>query len=380
VASSQQSGAGILTASASSGFLDFVGQAAKIGSAITVALGISKAVTEWTSAGRKNRAVERAARLASFVDALNKISTSRELSPSVQQVREKAEEEFIQATDRCYPVPSSPPKWRLLLLIYLPPRLLAYIPHFFFFSLCALAGYGIVETVNDILKGTADSSDFFGLVVIGGLICFAQRWAGLEWRHCNGIASEPKRLAFGMSWYPANTFLGLLSNSSLVLGILGLSTLFMPSGFVSAETIVDVLPRWQRVVSVFVGSASIPVSYLWSRAESMLYSGTIRPLSLRDFLRYVLEPQSPERLVGLLAFFFLNVWCVVLLLDLRFVQIATNFPDGSVGTVGIGGAFLALLLVFVLNGLVPWIAAYHGLSDLLDHGRTAPEGAEHDGV
>ena len=133
------------------GFLHYVSQALKVGTAITAFIGVLKAITEWTASGQRNRALEKATRLAAFLDALRKVvPTDSELGAN-SELLENAQREFTQAASRCFSAKLIPSKLRLALLIYLPPRPIAYIPHFLFFTLCALAvtaAIGIVVTFS----------------------------------------------------------------------------------------------------------------------------------------------------------------------------------------------------------------------------------------
>jgi hypothetical protein len=194
-----------------------------------------------------------------------------------------------------------------------------------------------------------------------------QQWAALEWRKGQGIVLSPRRLYHGLRWYPANSFWGLFANSLLVV-----YPIFLAFSFAAASASYQnfsVWPFWQLVVFSLVGCHLIVVAYLWSRAEYLLYSGRVRLLSMRDLMRRATQPQTPESWIGLLAFFLLTIWCLILLTDLRFVQRIASFADGSAGTTGQASAWTMLLTVLFLYGFIPWIAVYRGLSNLLDYGR-----------
>jgi len=260
-------------------------------------------------------------------------------------------------------------------LVYLPPRLGAYIPHFFFFSLCALAAFGIG---SDVLDKTADADDLFAFGAMGVLICFMQQWAALEWRKSEGIILPLRHLNNRIDWYPANTFLGLLSNFFFIVYFIELLLAFTatPSLYQSGYS---VWPLWQRVVLAIVGCPLTAVAYLWSRAEYLHSLGEIKPLSLCDMIHRAARSKTPESVIGLLVFFLLTIWCLILLLDLTFVQRIASFPDGSVGTVGSAGGSAATVTVLFLYGVIPWIAVYRRLSDLLDHGHTTTREVKCDG-
>jgi len=199
-----------VTDSTSAENLRYIREALQVGSAITIALGIMKGIAEWTAAGRKNKALERVARLATLIDATTKVSFSEECAAFISGIRVTAEEEFMRATDRCYRPKSVPSKIRRAFLIYLPPRPWAYVPHFFFFSLCSLVVFGFG---SEVLDKTADMKDFIAFLSIACLIYFMQRWAAFEWRKSRAIELTPIHLKYGVCWYPANTFLGLVANS-----------------------------------------------------------------------------------------------------------------------------------------------------------------------
>jgi len=229
---------------------------------------------------------------------------------------------------------------------------------------------------SDILDKSASADDLVVFLEIVGLICFMQRWAALEWRKSRAIDLKPLRLRRAIDWYPANTFLGLLANSVLVANLGGLLSLF--GGSLYREPFDSAWPHWQHLIIVLVGCPTIPIAYFWSRSEFMHYSGAIRPLPLRDVIRAVISFRSPERLAGAFAFFFLTIWSVILLLDLRFVPRIASFPDGSVGTLGFGAAWAITLAVFLFSGVIPWIAVYRGLPNLFDRGRATRQEVQRD--
>jgi hypothetical protein len=364
----QQPNVEAVTGTSFSSYLGYAGQALKVGTAITALLAIVKAITEWTASGRKNRALEKATRLATFIEALTKRESTETKSELGSELLENAQREFALAANRCYRTKAQPSKIRRAFLIYLPPRLVAYIPHFLFFTLCALAVSATVGIISDILDKTADMGDLAIVLVIGIVAYFMQQWAALEWRKSQDVLLQPRRLFVGFKWYPANSFWGLFANSFLIifpiLVIFGLSTKDSTN-----TSLYSVWPVWQRIVFSLVGCQLFAVGYLWCRAEFLLCSGEIKRLSVRDLVLRVVRPQTPEGLIGLLAFSLLTIWCCVLLLDLRFVQQIASFGDGSVGTAGAGAAYSVLLVSLILYGVIPWIAVYRGLSDLLDHGR-----------
>jgi hypothetical protein len=357
----------------------YISVAAAIGTVITVAIGIAQAVAAWTASGRKNRALMRATQLAALIEATVKMAPSQIDAPFLLELRESAEREFIQAAGRCYPAKQLPSKVRQLFLIYLPPRMLAYIPHFLFFSLCSLAVIAVFEIGDSILDRTAGADDLMVFFLIACLICFMQRWAALELRKRNNVVLQRKHLRCGINWYPANSYWGLLSNALLITCLAGLPLNFLSGGSAVSHTMVSVWPHWQRLVMTLVGCTLIPTYYLWSRAESLHPSRTTKPLSPSYIARRAVDFRFPECLVGTLAFCLLTLWCFVLLFDLRFVPRIASFPNGTAGRFGFAGGCTIILSGLLFDGVFPWIAVYRGLRDLLDHGRAAPQEVRHDG-
>jgi hypothetical protein len=374
----EESSSDALTTAVSPALFLYIGQALKFGSALTVVVGIMRAVTEWTASGRKNRRIERAARLATFANSLAARETSSQVGPELSEARERAEREFIEASARCYPKTVSPSKTRRLFLMYLPPRLLAYVPHFFFFTLCALAGFAVYGEYTRTLEDSVDVGSIVVSLEIVGLICFMQRWAALEWRKCNGLVSQPKHLGRRIIWYPANSFLGLVANSMLIIGLSGLLLgPFLP-GLANYQSYTDDLCVWQRILLNLGRCFLVPVAYFWSRSESMHFSGEIKSLSPSDIVRYARDFRLSEQMVGMLALFFLTIWCLILFSEVIFVSRIATYPDGNVGTIGFGMGYALAATSLVFSGIIPWIAVYRGLSDLLDHGRSAPLGVQCD--
>lgn len=291
---------------------------------------------------------------------------------NTSELLENAQREFSVAAGRCYRPKELPSKGRRAFLIYLPPRLLAYIPHFLFFTSCALAVSAAIGIGGDVLDKTAEPSDLFVVLIILVLAFFMQQWAALEWRKNKGIPLPPRQLFRLLSWYPANTFLGLLSNSLLVVYFSSLVLAFTAKDS-TPPSFIFIWPSWQRIVMTLVACPIIPTIYLWSRSEYLLYSEKVRQLSLGDIMRLEARSMPGQSLIGLLVFFLLTIWCLVLLSDLRFVGRIALSADGSVGTAGLVGAWSAMIVVLLLYGFVPWIAVYRGLSDLLDYGPAAKQ-------
>ncbi len=374
----EESGTEALTTATSPALFLYIGQALKFGSALTVFVGIMRAITEWTASGRKNRRIERAARLATFANSLADRETSNQGGQEISEARERAEREFLEASARCYPKTAFPSKTRRLFLMYLPHRLLAYVPHFFFFSLCALACFAVYGEYTRTLEDSVGVVSILVFLEIVGSICFMQRWAALEWRKCNGLVSPPKHLGFGIIWYPANSFLGLVANSMVIIGLTGLLLgPFLP-GLANYQSYTDDLRVWQRILITLGRGFLLPVAYFWSRSESMHFSGEIKSLSPSDIVHYARDFRLSERMVGIVIFFLLTIWCLVLFFDVFFVSRIATFPDGDVGTLGFGLGYTLAAIFLVFNGIIPWIAVYRGLSELLDHGRLTPLGVQCD--
>lgn len=322
--------------------------------------------------------MDKAIRLGNFVSAASKISSGDVSDPEVLEAKRSAERELIEATAGCCPPKVHLSMIRQFLLIYLPPRWVAYVPHFFFFSFWAFAGVWVYEASTDN-SGDIGVGELLGvLLVIGCFILFMQRWAALEWRRKSGEILAPDRLRFGLRWYHANSLLGLVSNSLLLVSTLAL--LLMPlinlMATKSGPSFVEAWPNWRRIVMVVIGSPSLPIAYFWSRSEFLLSSGAIRQLTLREIARRARDFRFPEGLIGASAFVLLTIWCLVLILDVRYIARIAAFPDGSVGTVGLGGAWVAVGFMFLLNGAVPWMAVYRGLPMLLTYLPLSPEGRQ----
>ena len=174
-------------------------------------------MTEWTASGRRNRALEKATQLAGFVEALTKMEPAEASSGHASEMLDNARREFSLAASKCYRPKAQPSRIRRAFLIYLPPRLVAYIPHFLFFTLCALAVGATVGIGGDILDKAADFGDLAVVLVIVILAFFVQQWAALEWRKSQNVELRSRQLVAGMRWYPANTFWGLFANFFLVI-------------------------------------------------------------------------------------------------------------------------------------------------------------------
>jgi hypothetical protein len=204
----QQPNAEAINATAFSGYLRYASQALKVGTAITAFIGILKAITEWSASGRKNRALEKATRLAAFVDAVTKMARTCGESGANSKLLENAQREFVQVSSRCHRAKSAPSKIRQAFLIYLPPRLIAYIPHFLFLTLCALAVSAAIGISGDILDKSADVGDLMVVLIIGvpGLLHAAMGCTGVEERSRNRIITSTP-----ISWVavvPGQQFLG----------------------------------------------------------------------------------------------------------------------------------------------------------------------------
>ena len=370
----QESGAEAITTLTSHNLWVYVGQAIKFGSGITVIIGVLKAIKELTASGRKNKRIERAAQLALFVRSLASFDELDKSAGLTSAVREQAESEFIEAAALCYAPKVSPSKLRRLFLIYLPPRPAAYVPHFLFFSLCSLACLAIYG----VASGTIDEPFDSGWIVVSlellGLILFMQRWAALEWRRRNGIVLQPQLFRMGLAWYSANTFVGLISNAVICLSLASLLISPLVARNRSYVSFMLAWPAWQRVVIPLVSFFLIPTAYFWSRAENMHFNGEIKPLNISDIYRHARRPRSAVEFVGILALLLSTVWCFVVFSDLYYVIRIGNFPDGEAGTLGIGGGLTITTMLIIFRGIVPWVAIYRGLSDLLDHGRQIPTG------
>jgi len=232
-------------------FAEYAGIALKVGTGITALLALVKGLSEWTASGRKKGAMDRVVRLSEFIRAITRINAD-ELRNEVLEARDKARKELADTSAECYPNEVPPSKFRRLFLIYLPSRWLAYVPHILFFTLWGLVGAAAYSALTD------DSQDMTGrewlglLVFLVSLILFMQRWAALEWRRRTGEVAAPVPLRFGLHWYPANSFLGLISNALLVLQ--SASLLFMPlviaAGTAREPSLRGFLPAWQQAVIV----------------------------------------------------------------------------------------------------------------------------------
>jgi hypothetical protein len=375
----QEPNSQLLTANAPPDYLALLGKAATAGGVIMAIIGIVKAVNEWTAIGRKNKALNRTTQLAALIQATTKMTTSQADASLLSGLRESAELEFMKAAARCYPVKRLPSKIRQLFLLYLPPQPLAIIPHFLFFSLCSLTGIALFAVGDNALDRTADANDLLAIVMIVCVTCLMQRWAALELRKANKIVLPTKHLRFGISWYPANSHWGLLSNSLLIFYGVGLLWSVLSGGASDNSVIFALWPYWQRLVMALVSCALVPIYYLWSRAESMNHSGAIKPLTLRGLGRDAFRLRPLDRFAGLLAFCLATIWCLVLVLDMRLASRIALLPDGVAGTLGLGRAWATLVPTVLFEGVFPWIAIYRGLPDLLDHGRAAAQGVECNG-
>jgi hypothetical protein len=367
----QQPNTGGLATTSFSTYLGYASQALGVGTAITALIGIFNAISDWTTSGRKRRALERAARLAGFIEAVSKMEVGGKVEPAAGLL-ESAKREFALAAAECYRARALPSSIRRAFLIYLPPRLIAYIPHFLFFTLCALAVTAAIGIGTDIHDNAADPSDLFVVLLIAMLAYFMQQWAALEWRRSQGVLLRPRQMFVGLRWYPANNSWGLFAHSFTVT-----YPVLLLYGFTAGDSmnqsIYSVWPAWQRIGFTLIGCQLIGVACLWCRAEYLLHSGEMRRVSLRSLVLRVARYPTPENLVGLIVFSLLTIWCLILLLDLRFVQQIASFGDGSAGTAGAGGAYSAVLTVLIVYGVIPWIAVYRGMSDLLNHGRTTAQ-------
>ncbi len=322
--------------------------------------------------------MEEAIRLAGFVDATSRIPGDDKLGTELREAEERAQKELADITAGCYRPGTPPSRIRRILLLYLPARWYAYAPHILFFTLWALLGGGIYSALTDDSQDLTRGEWAWTFLLIGCFLVLMQRWAALESRRRNGQILAPTRLIIGLNWYHANSFLGLVSNSWLVLNAAGL--LFMPLAYLTISpvqsTAVSAWPQWQRIVMVIINAPSLPIAYFWSRSEFLLASGSIRPMGVREIVRRSSEPRFPERPICALAFFFLTAWCVVLVLDTMNIGVIAAVPDGSVGTIGLAGAWLSWALVFLLSGGVPWIAVYRGLPMVFNDLKLPPEGVQ----
>jgi hypothetical protein len=372
----QENDARALTNAHSFDFLSYAGVGLKIGTAITAFFGALKALSEWTAYGRKKRAMEKVIRLAGFINAANQIPNVDPLSSEVRDARDNALKDLTETMAECYPPDIPPSRIRRFLLFYLPPRWVAYVPHFFFFSLWAFAGAWLYAVWTDD-SGDIGTKDLLGvLLLIGCFILFMQRWAAVEWRRKKGDILAPSRLKFGLHWYHANSFLGLVSNSLLILNAVALLLMPLIDSMTSNSHpyMVDALPNWQRIVMVIIGAPSFLIAYFWSQSEFLIASRAIRQLTLREIAQRARDFRFPERPAGALVLFLLTIWCLVLIFDVKYLGRIAAFPDGSVGTVGFGEAWFTFSLVFLLNGAVPWIAIYRGLPMLFTNVSLCPEG------
>jgi hypothetical protein len=378
----QSSGAATIGAPASAGllasFATYGREAGEITAAIAAFLAILKAVGGVTSRGRKKRAQESVARLAALIHAAERFTSSKDESSILQDLISKAEADLLRAAADCYPRPKSPPRWRRILLIYLPRSPRAWLPHILFVLCCVFVILASIGAGSDFLSGTPTSDDLFAVGMALALACFSQRWAAIERRNHSNSRLEPRRLPFGLKWYPANTFLALVANSLLVWSAF---SLFIPAswGAGQSQLITDPLPVWQHLALGAIACAITPVAYLWSRTEWLVFKGEISPLSPRAIFRRLAVPVPTEQVIGLLALLLLAAWCLVLLTDLPLVPRIASSPDGEVGTLGAGIAWTIVSTLILFWGAMPLLAVYRGLAELFDNRRTAPKGTGNDG-
>lgn len=218
-------------------------------------------------------------------------------------------------------------------------------------------------------------ADLDGMLTIVCIIIFVQRWACIELRRAYSETLVPAKLVAGLYWYRANSFLGLIANAVILLAIfelLGFPIGFRASG--SAVSIGQAFPAWQLILVSIIGAPLLLLAYYWSRAEYFIGVGGVRPVTALEIMRQSRDLRFPERLIGLLCFLFLSVWCVLLLFDVKYLARIAAFPDGSVGTLGFGVAWMVIVLRFLFWGVIPWLAVYRGLPLLFNYDSLSIEG------
>jgi len=249
-------------------------------------------------------------------------------------------------------------------LLYIPQGLWGYVSHFFFFLSTALLGYGLFSTVQDIVDRSVSMDDFDGLIAVGAMTLFAQRWGAMQWRRSEGIECGPRKLRLGLLWFPANSFLGLVANAYLITNIFSVIRAFMPAG--SPPLLATALiPEWQYPFLICVGAATIPAAYFWPGVEHGLFTGRLAAPSPKKLLRQLNLRPSPERAAGLLVLVLLTLWVFALLLDFTRIPLAASAPDGGVATIGLEGASAEALAALIFLGILPWLPVYRGISALL---------------
>jgi hypothetical protein len=184
-------------------------------------------------------------------------------------------------------------------------------------------------------------------------------------------AGERKPFVIRRAIYPANNFLGLVANVMLTVTILNLPVVHVST---AATTLSDHLfPLWQQVPLALSYSLSLPIFYFWSASEFRHSTGQLRNVRFQELRESAINYRQPEKVVGTVAFLMMSARLLILIADGFYIPRLSAFPDSGTGTIGLVTASIVMLTVVIIQGGMPWLAVYRGLSDLLDTGRYSKE-------
>lgn len=241
------------------------------------------------------------------------------------------------------------------LLLFVPARPLAWVPHFgFYFSVCFL-GLGIIEikevSASKIVPTRLIVVEILSSAVVAVLLRY---WALMEKRWNEGFRPTPSPASRHLLWYRPASRRELMSRAALVFGVYQFGSLF---------TITWISP-FRELFTFVQFSVTLIVFYAWSVAELTLATHPVEMIFPRN-LRFLRWPHSPMNWFWTMCFYFM-VGCTIFFIR----QVATfNIVPAEFRKVEFLriGAIIGLIVGFFLAYLLPMYALHRILLAQSEH-------------
>jgi hypothetical protein len=237
------------------------------------------------------------------------------------------------------------------------------VAHILFFIVIA---FSALSTVGFFAEQD-QSIDLYSLIeVMPTLICLAlifRAWALFESRIV-GCKKLPAKRVWLITFYPANSALGLLAHIMFIVGVGHLILLIFPP-----QDIIDLrFSHWYLFTYYMVGASCLPIAYYWSQVEYFATPGRISWLRWRDLQRLYLAPRFPEQTVALCFLSLFALWVLWGVAELIIVPLRPNLmPDFDAPILMKRlAALCGTVVILFTSHILPFFAVFRGTSVLFN--------------